>query len=125
LPVRRHDRLGEGPREDEQVIGLRRVDLGWVSYGYVRRGREQALLERVVVDDEIELVATESKVREQRCGLCRGAVSGDGSSGRLERADDRSQLHSYFIDPLAKPDKCPGSVEPPLVLQIDHLRERR
>ena len=69
------------------------------------------MLERVVVDDEIDLIPADIKMVHQCGGLCRRAITGKPFAIALERCDQFPELTSDAIDASTVTVQCLCAVE--------------
>lgn len=75
--MRGHDRLREVPGEDQQIVRVTLVEHGGGEDWDVLTRGEEALLQRTVVDYEVEDVITQLKVVEKGGRLGRRSKAGD------------------------------------------------
>src|SRR5262245_35977395 len=91
-----HDFVPDVPRQDEDEVWLRFIDLLWWKDRNVSARRDLAVLVRIAVDRVIEEVGSNAAVVEQRISLAGSTIAGDRLSFTF-RVDEKFEEAAFCV----------------------------
>src|SRR6266545_1609198 len=118
-PVLLHDRVREVPGQDQDIVRPALVDPLRRPDRHVRAGREEALLERVVVHDEVHHLAAQAEVHHECRRLGRRSIAGDGLTLALERGQESGRLDLHRIQAVVEGAQPGDVLDADLALELD------
>src|SRR6185369_8874059 len=114
------------PRQNEDVVGLGRVDRIHGQDRNMHPRRELAVLVRIAIDGEIEEVGSNPAIVEERIALAGSSISADSLAGLLDPDQERQEAAlglSYLV--RKRSVGCDGAIaERLLAIQEIHYAPR-
>jgi hypothetical protein len=109
----------EVPRQDQHIVGPVLVERGRRHDGDVVTGREETLLQRAVINDEIENVRTDAEVVRQRRRLRGSTETSDAEALGPQLRQHGHQPLPQHVDVVTEGPKGLRPVEPVPALVLD------